>query len=261
MAIEVWRQRYVFEPALPASSLPEVPASFKLSDYHGINVFSHQPLLLPPLSRPRPPSPSPPHIPFRYNPLHDLESLWWIAVYFIFKRDVDIDRSDEAEDKRRAVQRSAAEDLFYVQETRYFTMTTDRTFQGLLRCLPIPVQPIGIELDHLRGKLSAAYRKAEEKTDLIDHTAADGLHEEFSASFSRIVAYLHNTPVRLQHIESERISSGRKRPLDSFSTEYRSQKSPTPPRKKARHADPPPVTESHRPLTRSRAAILSKGRR
>lgn len=70
----------------------------------------------------------PPTPPFRYNPLHDLESLWWLAVYFTLNRE-----TDGAHD--RVAQRSAAREFFYNYQNRQHTLLIPTYFAGKLRCL------------------------------------------------------------------------------------------------------------------------------
>lgn len=253
MAIEVRRQRYVFRPS-SSIPIPDAIASFNMSDAirkidEGLDSSESASEGLPPLR-----SLLPPRVPFRYNPLHDLESLWWIAIYFVFNREVDtdVDDSDQAAERREAKCR-AANGLFQSDDTRYLTMTEDG-FEDYLRYLHPTTRPIGSQLNDLRRKLAAAYRNAEEDAASIDHTAADGLHEAFSTSFRKIVKYLRKKPITLQPADPEPISSGRKRSLHSSDLSN----SPTPPRKKARHIEPPPPAESSHRLTRSRAAASAK---
>lgn len=255
MAIEVQRQHYVFQPsALDNLPLPDIPASFNLSDEVRKMEEGQESTSSPPISPPCLYLLLPPEVPFRYNPLHDLESLWWVAVYFVFKREIDIDveRSDQAAERREA-QRWAANNLFQSQDTRDSTITKDR-FEDYLKYLHPSTRPIGDQLNKLRRKLAAAYRNAEEDAASIDHTAADGLHEAFSTSFRKIVKYLRKKPINLQPADIEPISSGRKHSLHSSDLSN----SFTPPRKKARRIEPPPPAESSHRLTRSRAAALAK---
>ena len=61
-----------------------------------------------------PPYPRPKHYKFFRNPLHDLESLWWIAVYFIVNKMVDQDSLDSNVPLtyKLAAQLEVASDLF-----------------------------------------------------------------------------------------------------------------------------------------------------
>lgn len=63
--------------------------------------------------------------PLRYNPLHDLESLWWVGVYFLLKREIFPFASDGAslvgEDPivwDREEQRTCADEVFYSTDAR-----------------------------------------------------------------------------------------------------------------------------------------------
>ncbi|THG93104.1 hypothetical protein EW026_g8036 [Hermanssonia centrifuga] len=68
--------------------------------------------------------------PFRYNPLHDLESLWWVAVYHLFKREVVSIPGEiiigENELARREEQRICAGELFCNKNWSLFTNVFNR---------------------------------------------------------------------------------------------------------------------------------------
>ncbi len=80
VAAEVQSQAYEFRPRDPIRFLPFLDTSGIASHVRETSVDSnicseiaHRGTVLSP---------------FRYNPLHDLESLWWIAVYFVFTTEV-----------------------------------------------------------------------------------------------------------------------------------------------------------------------------
>jgi len=90
---------------------------------------------------------------FAHNPLHDYESVWWIAVWFVFYcKPVGVADSmmDEA---RRGVDKS---------RTSTFSMGTIRQS---CRLLPPVLQPLGEVLVMMRGVLVCAYRSFEESFD------------------------------------------------------------------------------------------------
>ena len=80
MALEVHGQHYLFKPgrAPPANVVKRLSRRFPLLDGDdepgeiGIILSANQrvPVYLPP---------------FSYNPLHDLESLWWLTSFFTFE--------------------------------------------------------------------------------------------------------------------------------------------------------------------------------
>ncbi|KAI0942788.1 hypothetical protein AcV7_010360 [Taiwanofungus camphoratus] len=126
-------------------------------------------------------------IAFRYNPLHDLESAWWVAVYFLFKRKVVHD-SDEhpAYKESLADQMVYAGQLFYNQTKRLSAMLNSRTFPAMLPCLHRDVQGLGQVLEDIRRELAHLYWMAEQNITAIDHQVAGLLHQHFAQSILEI---------------------------------------------------------------------------
>ncbi|KAF7795018.1 hypothetical protein EIP86_006162 [Pleurotus ostreatoroseus] len=119
------------------------------------------------LSRPRPSYPE-----FHYNYLHDLESLWWVAVYFVVHQDQSTD-----DDQYYRNQIRAAQDLFYYGSKRYGTMKLSGSFAGLVRGLHPSLQELGSWLEAARCALVNAYRSLEETLQdyEVDATVHGGL--------------------------------------------------------------------------------------
>ncbi|KAI0943401.1 hypothetical protein AcW1_002572 [Taiwanofungus camphoratus] len=121
---------------------------------------------------------------FRYNPLHDLESVWWVAVYFLFKKKVVRDSGeDPAFKKRLKTQMVYARGLFYDKAVRGNVMRPGDVFFEKLCCLDSVVQALGQILEELRQELTDRYCQAERQVATIDHKVADGLHKRFSKAF------------------------------------------------------------------------------
>ncbi|KAI0922896.1 hypothetical protein AcV5_009763 [Taiwanofungus camphoratus] len=124
---------------------------------------------------------------FRYNPLHDLESVWWIAVYFLFKKKVAHDSGeDSAYKKRLTTQMVYANQLFYNEAKRVRVMTTSTKFPAMLRCLHPAVQGLGRVLEDIRQELTHLYWMAEQNIAAIDHQVAGLLHQHFAQSLLEI---------------------------------------------------------------------------
>ena len=186
--------------------------------------------------------------PFHYNPLHDLESLWWIAAFFLFKRDVVLDEEEAcqpAELARRQAQARDAENLFKI--SRSTLLSKYAVFPAILSSLHPSVQPIGRRLEELRKDLMETYRSAEEDPSTIMHTVADGLHARFRCAFADILANLRTKPVSVESLPFAS-TPGRKRPRE-YAVPARS---PSRPCKKARVLAPPSPR-----ITRARAAVLA----
>ncbi|KAI0916492.1 hypothetical protein AcV5_002972 [Taiwanofungus camphoratus] len=134
-----------------------------------------------------------PHWEFRYNPLHDLESVWWVAVYFLFKRKMVRDSGEDPVYKEQLeVQRRYANKLFYDKTERFRVMTCANIFSDKLHCLNSLAWKFGQVLENLRQRLARCYCEAEQLEHLaaIDHTVADRLHESFSRTFLGLTKYL-----------------------------------------------------------------------
>lgn len=103
---------------------------------------------------------------FQYNILHDLESLWWIALYFLFKRD-----PVGLEEDKRAKLRLAGKSVFATKETILLGQ------QAQLWDACKALQPItftwGKKLDAWRQILVALYKKIEDDSSSIDVSHAD----------------------------------------------------------------------------------------
>lgn len=130
-------------------------------------------------------------IPLRYNPLHDLESLWWIGAYFLLKREIyhvvplggeDSDHWD------REKQRKCADEVFYSTDARASIMMHD---SGYFYRYVVPVvhptmRPVAEILQDLRRALLQRYVDVEKDAASVDFTCAEGLYEQFIAGFSEI---------------------------------------------------------------------------
>ena len=241
MAVEIELQIYVFERS--PNREPCVTSSVAATTKR--NCHSTKNARKPDQSAPRGWTSTP----LRYNPLHDLESIWWIAAFFLYKRDVLIDDADTdrlLEQRRQKEQHQDAETIFSINRS---TLLSDYpAFPRLLGSLHPSVQPIGRRLEDLRKKLVATYRSAEEDPSTITHTVADGLYARFKREFSEIAADLRKKPVEVEHFPLV-LSPGRKRPRENFTPEY----SPCRPHKKARILEPPSPR-----ITRARAAVLAE---
>ncbi|KAF7799149.1 hypothetical protein EIP86_010380 [Pleurotus ostreatoroseus] len=97
---------------------------------------------------------------FLYNPLHDLESVWWLAVYFLLKREAVIngsmaENSTEAERQIR--------DLFGRRTGRVEFFRNDRDFKKLASVVHPVLRPAVARLDEIRKHLIRAYQTAEQE--------------------------------------------------------------------------------------------------
>ncbi|THG93906.1 hypothetical protein EW026_g7448 [Hermanssonia centrifuga] len=230
MSVELDRRYYRYRPSPVVSPLPEAPPFDPLytpSTPTSGTTQTHTPSIP---STPPPPEPEPP---FRYNPIHDFESLWWVTTFFVFQME--------------AAFKSAAP-------------------------LSVTIKmPIGGQLETWRAKIIRAYRKAEQ-TRIPDATMAmQDLHEEFAKDLFRIFDMLAGKTVMTEESwitnESEaanppqEISSKRKREDQDEHRDEPEAGEPADParsRKKARKARPVVLVDG--PAARTRARLRAKAR-
>ena len=120
---------------------------------------------------------------YTHNPLHDLEGLWWIAVYAIATKGGHHGRQS----LKQLVDFLFEDDKSY--NNRTLTFLSDDQFKLRFKALhsSLPSDAV-VLLQTLREKLIGAYRKAEENvTNLPSYTnIASGLHQEFARAFGVI---------------------------------------------------------------------------
>ncbi|PSS18947.1 hypothetical protein PHLCEN_2v3163 [Hermanssonia centrifuga] len=204
--VEVDGPSYMFlpPPKLPPPSRP-IDRKARMARWA---ASYDDPSLPPPALRKRSPRQEEPKAPriskygnlvFRYNPLHDLESVWWMAVYFVFNREVDIDDDGvDTETRRMESQRQFARELFYQAIPRLRVMASEAFFGSHLDCLHPSIAPIGEILEDARIELVAGYRRAEEDIQTIGRHAANGLHAEFKQQFLIIANQLRMNDLPLR---------------------------------------------------------------
>ena len=106
-------------------------------------------------------------MPFRYNPLHDLESLWWMSLYFAAGRVVVDDGtghtwSEEEEAAQINMQLESFPRLFCDPLFRLQIMSGNRRFVEETQALHPSVSCFRRPLDSSRASLSAAFRWVEQ---------------------------------------------------------------------------------------------------
>lgn len=105
--------------------------------------------------------------PFRYSTLHDVESLWWIAVFSLFNNRAkgDFDRSRPSLQLRTA----QAQTLFPTElhsAPRQNALKIEGTLQKLFVYLPKDLRSLSPRLEEMRIKLVRGHRKAQRKEAL-----------------------------------------------------------------------------------------------
>ena len=128
VAVEVEAGRYMFRP--------EVPLNLEGGEYTTRSAAG------------------PPERTFLHNPLHDYESIWWIAVWFVFR--------SKPEGVADGVMELARDQVY---KSRDITFTVMGTFWDICKSLPAVLQPLGNVLAMMRDLLVAAYRSFEDSFD------------------------------------------------------------------------------------------------
>ena len=90
---------------------------------------------------------------FLHNPLHDYESIWWIAVWFVSHCELEGAANDELENARAGVYKNR------------YSAFTGNSFQRFCKKLPPSLLPLGPTLIWMKGTLLEAYKSFEETFD------------------------------------------------------------------------------------------------
>jgi hypothetical protein len=115
---------------------------------------------------------------FRYNPLHDLESLWWVALWMILNhRDSRDEVAHSSADQQAGYAR-----LFFPGSLRdagrIEVLTIENTLCDALHVLPPSFQFIAVQLEAVRRCLVDQYKEAEANAE-INPAAFQGIHALF----------------------------------------------------------------------------------
>ncbi|KAI0916615.1 hypothetical protein AcW1_010385 [Taiwanofungus camphoratus] len=123
----------------------------------------------------------------RYNPLHDLESCWWLAVYFVFNKRVvrvgDSAPSSDDDDEQAEKRMRYARRLFYSHSARVSALTLANNFIEAMGNLRPSVIGIAVMLNVARQRLVDRYRQAEQDLATLDHTVADEILRKTGLEF------------------------------------------------------------------------------
>ena len=159
------------------------------------------------------------HTPFHYNPTHDLESLFWIALYFVTNKEVrpatlynstsDLaatatstaniplnqthatspPKADSSRYAPDAAQLQFAADHFYTRDARIIALSSAAPLEKYFKDRPAPFDKLGVYLCELRAQLHAHYAAIEKPGYTIDKRVCEenGLYIMFQALFAGIM--------------------------------------------------------------------------
>ena len=140
----------------------------------------------------------------RYNPLHDLESLWWIAAQFIIARAVTPEDGCEWSEEDRSYFEKHAQftrEVYRTKGARHLVMTTPFFFILRLELLHPAVRSVGQALRNSRRALVRAYKEAEMDAHTVDFHSADGVHEMLRDCFASVSRQFEEKDVRMVPIQ------------------------------------------------------------
>jgi hypothetical protein len=193
MAVEVDQKTYLFRPMLADHTVPRAPRKqlFRKAIQHKSqevvankapwtitdnNLNSHD------------------NSPFTSNPIHDMESIWWIAVYFVVNKEARF-ISDPDFMPVAASQHQLASQLFYLRSHRVSALLGPLLKDNASALAPC-VQPIVEVLLKLRTKLVTYYQDCEQTLhEKINEGAWWSIHDDFADEFFSIVQELETRDV------------------------------------------------------------------
>lgn len=195
MAVEVDRRRYMFRPTVRPNSTIASEDSDSDAEWEE-EVALREARITDENSFTWPASPLERDYVFQYNPIHDLESLWWVAMYFLINKQSKHSPSKESSPQAQGnteltpVQRDYARSLFYGGLARLDAIHGGERLEKHMATLPSYLSPICAVLLELRRHLVDRYNQVEVDPSSIDKKACGKLYQEFSRCFTTVVGYL-----------------------------------------------------------------------
>ena len=193
------------------------------------------------------PSPSDP-VSFTYNPLHDLESIWWIATSFIFQYFTidghDRQQLDEDVDK-----------LFPTTQlsSRHAAFTYQPRYEQMISHLPTELQKHGQTLNLLRRGLLNAYKFAESDLGTIKETSLnEPLYKLLRTAFQSLQKDYRSLAASLNKPQKQSSAAGR----EEVGKRSSIKSSPSAGQRKMANKQPSMSDTMPRRSTRSRRAVV-----
>lgn len=195
-------------------------------------------------------------VPFRYNPLHDMESLWWVALFLLLTGtlvDAGPDSADITNGHKVAQQR-LSEQLFCDTTFRVNTFSSKRGLRSHLIPLHPRVKEIGAQLEEIRFYLILAFRQAEKNmTKPIPFALPPSLYQTIQNLLIDIIESLasDNVLVAVDEKSCRRLREEirKQKEGDAAAAETARNESDTedaPPAKRRKAVPPPPLSYSSR---------------
>lgn len=203
MAIEVRSQRFRFLPSKQWKASHRKPRD---------QYYAAVDALLEPCRTLQPPKSQPVKYTWFYNPLHDLESIFWLMLYFTGNKDIvlgpSIERSNpytfipETEDQYRdriVAHWNFGLTLFSARHGRIDVIEQDVLEEHLdLHPLHPAIAPLGDILCQLRVALVSRYQEIECNPPAIQHDAGGTLYDTFQELLREAVVHIQTVPFDVQ---------------------------------------------------------------
>ena len=147
--------------------------------------------------------------PFRYNPLHDLESLWWVAAYFLMSRTLVFEDETEPEVPRDEDEGESEEDdqltslhtLFSDAAGRSWAMCTEGGFSRHLNCLHPFMRDMALALNDARDTLVQGYHYLEKDIDNRVFAVRQETYDEMGKMFTLVADRMKAEDVRTERLD------------------------------------------------------------
>lgn len=124
---------------------------------------------------------------FRYNPLHDYESLWWVSVYFLFNKSIKAVDQALPPPHDHSQQRSFAADIFYSLCGRQVALMNHYMFQKAVMSLSPALAKFSKSINVLRTRIVDRYSDIEKNIQNVPSSTAAG---EVPIDFIKILSKL-----------------------------------------------------------------------
>ncbi|KAI0701179.1 hypothetical protein BC835DRAFT_1440239 [Cytidiella melzeri] len=148
--------------------------------------------------------------PFQHNPLHDIESLWWLTVYLTLYRTADIAGDTNV---RRKAQHDYYSHILIDHDARRAAFLLEDDFADNNGCLHPILQPIADALERARQFIANRYKEVEEgNINDIDHTVAAEILPEIYAEIMTNHEMLSSADITLKPIRRQ-IEGGKEQAL------------------------------------------------
>jgi hypothetical protein len=120
--------------------------------------------------------------PFHYNPLHDIESIWWVANFFLFHRFTIEGYDHKTLDKY-------SNQLFPLNNDLNSRTSAFLDWNGPIRHLPKEFKTHGEKMNWCLRFLERQYRRAELGSEIDTTALLPTVHNKFIKSFTMLIGF------------------------------------------------------------------------